>query len=100
MAIEKSLLTTQGWSLNNAYYKVYDVQPLTGSTHLANIWVYLNKQERQVNPDAPLQKNRMKFDVDFSSYLDGISETENKIKQAYGKLKLLTDSFQNASTDV
>jgi len=100
MAVEKSLMTTEGWTLSNAYYKIHDVSHLTDNTHQANIWVYMSQNERQVNPDTPIKRNLMSFEVDPSAYIEGVSDEENKIKQAYGKLKNLTDSFQNDSNDV
>jgi hypothetical protein len=42
----------------------------------------------------------MKFEVDPSTFDAEISENENRIKQAYNKLKNLTDSFKNDGTDV
>ena len=56
--------------------------------------------QRQKTSDNPLAKNTMKFEVDPSTFDAKISENENRIKQAYSKLKVLTDSFKNDSTDV
>ena len=42
----------------------------------------------------------MKFEVDPSTFDAKLSDDENKIKQAYSKLKVLTDSFKNDGTDV
>jgi len=100
MAIEKSFLATQGWIVDQAYYKVYDLSPLQENMYQANVWVYTNEYERQTHPDNPLAKNIMKFEVDSSTFDAKFSENENRIKQAYSKLKNLTDSFKNDSTDV
>ena len=100
VAIEKSYLTTFGYTLDNAYYKVHEVVPISGNTHQANVWVFKDKKSRTEDPSTPYQKNRMKFEVDTSTFESGISDNENKVKQAYAKLKILTDSFVNDSTDV
>ena len=100
MAIEKSFLATQGWIVDTAYYKIYDLSHLHENMYQANVWVYTNEYERQHRPDTPLAKNTMKFEVDPSAFDAKISENENRIKQAYSKLKVLTDSFKNDSTDV
>ena len=100
MAIEKSFLATQGWIVDKAYYKVHDVIPLTNELYQANVWIYTNEYERQKHPNIPLAQNMMKFDVDPSTFDAEISDNENQIKQAYSKLKVLTDSFKNDGTDV
>ena len=102
MAIEKSFFPTQPnlGIIDRAYYKVHDVIPLTDNMYLANVWVCINEYERQNNPDIPFAQNRMKFEIDPSAFIEGISENENQIKQSYNKLKNLTDSFKNDSTDV
>lgn len=100
VAIEKSYLTTFGYKLDKAYYKIQEVVPISGNTHQANVWVFKDKSARTEDPNTPYQKNRMKFEVDSSTFESGISDNENKIKQAYTKLKTLTESFVNDSTDV
>ena len=100
MAIEKSFLATQGWFVEKAYYKVHGVISLTGDIYQANVWVYTSEYERQRHPDIPLAQNLMKFEADTSTFDAKISDNENRIKQAYNKLKNLTDSFKNDSTDV
>ena len=100
VAIEKSYLTTFGYKLDKAYYKIQEVVPISGNTHQANVWVFKDKSARIEDPNTPYQKNKMKFEVDSSTFESGISDNENKIKQAYAKLKTLTESFVNDSTDV
>ena len=100
MAIEKSFLTTGGVIIDEAYYKIYDLSHLGENTYQANVWVYTNEYQRQKTSDNPLAKNTMKFEVDPSTFDAKISENENRIKQAYSKLKVLTDSFKNDGTDV
>ena len=100
MAIEKSFLATQGWIVDTAYYKIYDLSHLHENMYEASVRIYTNEYQRQTHPDLPLAQNLMKFEVDPSTFDAEISENENRIKQAYGKLKNLTDSFKNDGTDV
>ena len=100
MAIKKSFLATSGISISDAYYKVYDIEHLSENLYSASVRIYTNEYQRQTHPELPLAQNLMKFEVDPSTFDAEISENENKIKQAYSKLKVLTDSFKNDGTDV
>ena len=100
MAIKKSFLATSGIIIDEAYYKVYDIEHLSENVYKALVRIYTNEYQRQTQPDLPLAQNLMKFEVDSSIFDAEISENENRIKQAYSKLKVLTDSFKNDSTDV
>ena len=104
MAIEKSFLTTNGIIIDTAYYKVHQLIPWdtenSENTYQANVWIWTNEYQRSKNPDTPLAQNYMIFEADPSTFDAKFSDDENKIKQAYSKLKVLTDSFKNDSTDV
>jgi len=105
MAIKKSYLTTAGIIVDEAYYKVHQLIPydveVSENTYQVNVWVWANEYQRSKHPDNPLASNiYYKFEVDSSAFDAKISENENRIKQAYSKLKVLTDSFKNDSTDV
>ena len=100
MAIKKSFLATSGIIIDEAYYKVYDIEYVSENVYKALVRIYTNEYQRQTHPDLPLAQNLMKFEVDPSTFDAKISENENRIKQAYSKLKVLTDSFKNDSTDV
>ena len=100
MAIEKSFLTTNGIIVDTAYYKVYEIEHLSENLYKALVRIYTNKYQRQSHPDIPLAQNYMKFEVDPSTFDAKLSDDENQIKQAYSKLKVLTDSFKNDGTDV
>ena len=70
-------------------------------TYQTQVWVLSNVYQRQKNPDNPLASNiYYTFEADTSSFDAKISDEENRIKQAYTKLKNLTDSFKNDGTDV
>jgi hypothetical protein len=105
MAIKKSYLTTNGIIVDEAYYKVHNLIPWdtenSENTYQANIWVWANEYQRNKNPDNPLTSIIFyTFEVDTSAFDAKISDEENRIKQAYNKLKNLTDSFKNDGTDV
>ncbi len=104
MAIKKSYLTTNGIIVDEAYYKVHQVIPWdvenSENTYQANVWIWTNEYQRSKNPDTPLAQNYMTFEADPSTFDAKVSDDENKIKQAYSKLKVLTDSFKNDGTDV
>ena len=98
MAIKKSFLTTSGILIDEAYYKVSDIEHSSNNTYKAIVRIYTNEYQRHAHPEQPLAENRMMFEVDPSMF--EVSPDENKIKQAYIKLKSLTDSFKNDSIDV
>ena len=105
MAIKKSYLTTNGIIVDKAYYKVHQLTPWdienSENTYQAQVWVWANEYQRQKNPDNPLASNiYYKFEPDTSAFDAKISDEENRIKQAYSKLKNLTDSFKNDGSDV
>jgi hypothetical protein len=105
MAIKKSYLTSAGIIVDEAYYKVHQLLPWdtenSENTYQANVWVWATEYQRQTHPDIPLASNiYYKFDIDSSAFDVKVSDEENRIKQAYSKLKNLTDSFKNNSSDV
>ena len=100
MAIKKSFLATSGIRIDEAYYKVYDIEHLSENVYKALVRIYTNEYQRQTQPDLPLAQNYMTFEADPSAFDAKLSDDENQIKQAYNKLKNLTDSFKNDGTDV
>ncbi len=100
MAIKKSFLATSGIIIDEAYYKVYEIGHLSENLYKAVVQIYTNEYQRQTHPDLPLAQNYMTFEVDPSTFDTKLSDDENQIKQAYNKLKNLTDSFKNDGTDV
>ena len=100
MAIKKSFLATSGIIIDEAYYKVYEIEHLSENLYKAVVQIYTNEYQRQTHPDLPLAQNYMTFEVDPSTFDAKLSDDENQIKQAYNKLKNLTDSFKNDGTDV
>ena len=91
MAIKKSFLATSGIRIDEAYYKVYDIEHLSENVYKALVRIYTNEYQRQTQPDLPLAQNYMTFEADPSAFDAKLSDDENQIKQAYNKLSLKED---------
>jgi len=102
MAIQKDYLTTYGWTAKNAYFKIDDVHvsPQNNGTYDAKVLVYLNIDKRYDAPDKPLKVNYINFTADESSFDSSLSELDNLKTAGYNKLKNLTKSFIEYSTDI
>ena len=117
MAIEKNYLSTYGWEVPDAYYKVADEFhkiadhdcPLDDEGNPKNMWtfsvdIFRNKAARDLG-NAPLSSNVMKVEVLKSvsdKWINSQAKTNrNNMKTAcYGALKELTHSFRTEGTDV
>jgi len=101
MAIEKDYLTTYGWTAPNAYFKINSIN-LTDIENecVMEFFVYLNEQKRSDDPEKPLVKTRLKFEIDKNEFDNSKSLDENLKTQGYIFLKNSTNSFRNKSLDV
>lgn len=102
MAIEKEYLTTYGWTAKNAYFKIDNFKKIEEFDDLYEMtfFIYMNKKNREENPDVPLTRNKLKFTVDVNLFDNTISEIDNLKKQGYNFLKKMSRSFQKYSVDV
>ena len=109
MAIEKNYLSTYGWEVPDAYYKLddsyhklpLDQTPKNDDDSYKNYWVftvnvYRNKASRDLSQD-PLAQNVMKIEVPGNVATDDANAMKT---ECYNKLKVLTNSFKNDGTDV
>ena len=97
MAIEKNYLSTYGWEVPDAYYKVESYHKLEDTDQwVFTVNVHRNKATRDAGQD-PLASNTMKVTV--SNDVD--TSDDNAMKTVgYEHLKQLTNSFRTEGTDV
>ena len=99
MAIEKNYLSTFGWEVPDAYYKVnddYHMMPNETNVWNFNVNVYRNQAARNLD-NAPLATNH--FKVTIAEDVD-TNDVDSMKTAAYNALKDLTNSFRTESTDV
>lgn len=109
MAIRKNYLSTFGWEVNDAYYKVdddyhklpLDQTPKDKKGKHKNYWVFtvnvFRNEDARTLGAVPLAQNVMKVEVPN----DVATDDANAMKtECYNQLKVLTNSFKNDGTDV
>jgi len=105
VAIEKSYLSTYGWEVDDAYYKVRDdyfklSEDASDKRYQYCFEVFRNKEARD-RGDKPLSANfKMVTEIDTSLFDNKLSETDNIKTQLYEHLKNFTNSFKTEGKDV
>ena len=105
MAIEKNYLSTYGWEVDDAYYKVRDdyfklSEDSSDKRYQYCFEVFRNKNARD-RGDKPLSANfKMVAEIDSSKFDEKLSDSNNIKTQLYEHLKNYTSSFKNEGKDV
>ena len=105
MAIEKSYLSTYGWEVDDAHYKVRDdyfklSEDASDKRYQYCFEVFRNKEARD-RGDTPLSANfRMILEIDKSTFDNNMTDDENFKTKMYEHLKNFTNSFKNDGLDV
>lgn len=105
MAIEKSYLSTFGWEVDDAYYKIrkdytkQDALDDSNKNYVFNFEVFRNKNARDNGLDS-LMKNTFTIEIDESTFDNTKSKDDNYMSCAYEYLKNLTNSFKTEGMDV
>lgn len=105
VAIEKNYLSTFGWEVDDAYYKIrkdytkQDILDDSNKNYVFTFEVFRNKNARDSDL-APLMKNTFIIEIDESTFDNAKSKENNYLSCAYGYLKNLTNSFKTEGMDV
>ena len=105
MAIEKSYLSTFGWEVDDAYYKIrkdytkHDIADDSNKNYVFTFEVFRNKNARESGL-AALMTNTFIIEIDESAFDNAESKENNYLSCAYEYLKNLTTSFKTEGTDV
>ena len=105
MAIEKNYLSTYGWEVDDAYYKIrrdytkQDVLDDSNKKYVFEFEVFRNKAARDGGLN-PIMKNSFTIEIDESKFDSEKSAEDNYISCAYDYLKNLTNSFKKEGKDV
>ena len=106
VAIENNYLSTYGWEVDDAYYKISSVYEKiepddpSDNNYRFGFEVFRNKAAR-IKGDAPLMKNfNFPVEIDNSKFDKKKTDDSNRIAQAYEALKNYTNSFKTEGKDV
>jgi len=105
VAIEKSYLSTFGWEVDDAYYKIrkdytkHDIADDSNKNYVFTFDVFRNKNARDTGLSA-LMTNIFTIEIDESAFNNAESKENNYLSCAYEYLKNLTTSFKTEGTDV
>jgi len=100
MAIEKDYLTTYGWTAKNAYFKIDHIIEKSDDNCEMIFFIYLNKKNRDENPDKPLIRNRVNFKLNKDLFDSNLDYEMNLKTQGYEFLKTSTRGFIRNSINV